>query len=159
MRLFFEQKAFNVLGDSTVYNENGDIVYTVKGRASWGHILKVYDANGHEVGTVKQVMMTFLPKFDIYLGNTLIGTIKKESVFSFAPTYSISYNGWTVEGSKTEWDYIFRDRYGYEVARAMKEAFKVADKYTLMIDETNNPDPLTVLMFIIAIDAEKASRS
>ena len=35
---------------------------------AWGHCLKIFDAAGEEIGTVKERVLTFLPKFEIYLG-------------------------------------------------------------------------------------------
>ena len=56
----------------------GETVYVVKGQLSWGHCLKVFDACGNELGTVKERVLTFLPKFEVYLGDQYIGQISKE---------------------------------------------------------------------------------
>ena len=47
-----------------IYDEAGNTVYTVKGKLAWGHCLKIYDSNGNELGTVKERIFTFLPKFE-----------------------------------------------------------------------------------------------
>ena len=37
MKLLFKQKMFSWLDSYEIYNEEGDIVYTVKGQLDWGH--------------------------------------------------------------------------------------------------------------------------
>ena len=50
----------------------------VRGQLAWGHCLKIFDPAGREVGTVREKIITFLPKFEVYMGNTNIGRISKE---------------------------------------------------------------------------------
>lgn len=158
MKLYFKQNAFSFLGDANVYDEFGEIAYTVKGRLTWGQEFRIYDRYGNEAGMIKRKIMSFMPVFEIYLGSDYIGSIRKEVSF-LHPHYTIDYNGWTVEGGTLEWNYILKDRDGFLVASAEKELMHLSDRYLLNINDEGNPDPLTVLMFIIAIDAEKASRS
>ena len=47
----------------------------MKGQLSWGHCLKIYDVAGREVGTVKERVFTFLPKFELYEGPQYIGCL------------------------------------------------------------------------------------
>ena len=57
-----------------------------------------------------------------------------------------------------EWDYSILDRSGYSIARVSKELFHMTDTY--IIDVQQNPgNALDVLMFVLAIDAEKCSRN
>ena len=46
MKLLFKQRFFSWLDSYDIYNEAGQTVYTVKGQLSWGHCLKIYDAQG-----------------------------------------------------------------------------------------------------------------
>ncbi len=75
MKLLFKQRMFSWFDSYDIYDEFGNIVYEVKGEFSWGHCLKIYDMNGIEVGTVKEKMMTFMPKFEMYFGETYVGSI------------------------------------------------------------------------------------
>lgn len=138
-----------------VYNESGTTLYTVKGQLSWGHCLKIFDSSGVEVGTVKQKIFTFLPAFEIYVGDKYLGSIKREFTF-FKPVYNIDFNGWHVEGNLFEWDYSIVDRNGKSVAAVSKELFNWTDTYT--IDVLNPEEAVYALMLVIAIDAEKCSR-
>ena len=61
MKLLFKQRIFSWFDSYDIYNEEGQTVYTVKGQLSWGHCLKIFDAYGKEIGTVKERVLTFLP--------------------------------------------------------------------------------------------------
>lgn len=156
MKLLFKQRFFSWLDSYDIYDEAGNTMYVVKGQLSWGHCLKVFDSYGNEVGTVREKVLTFLPKFEVYNRDSYIGCIKKELTF-FKPKYDIDFNGWHVEGSVFEWDYTILGPSGSQVARVTKELFNLTDTYVL--DVVNEQDALYVLMFVLAIDAEKCSRN
>ena len=156
MKLLFKQRVFSWFDSYDVYDENGTPVYAVKGQVSWGHTFKIFDAGDNEIGTIQEKLFTFLPKFEIYLGNEYIGCITKEFTF-FKPTFDINYNGWHVEGDFWEWDYRIMNDSGGLLATVTKELFNWTDTYT--IDVENPEDALGALMLVLAIDAEKCSRS
>lgn len=155
MKLLFKQKFFSWLDSYDVFDVTGETVFTVKGQLAWGHCLKIFDKYGEELGTVKQRIFTWLPKFEIYFKDSYIGCISKEFTF-LRPKYNIDYKGWQVEGNFFEWDYTIRDSLGNTVAVVTKELFNWTDTYS--IDVANPNDALTALMLVIAIDAEKCSR-
>ena len=155
MKLLFKQKAFSWFDSYDVFNEQDEAVYKVKGQLSWGHCLKIFDAQGNEIGTVKERIISFLPKFEMYLGENYLGCIKKEFSF-FTPKFTIECNNWQVEGDFFEWDYSITDTNGNTVATVSKDVFRWTDTY--VIDVENPQNVLEVLMLVIAIDAEKCSR-
>lgn len=155
MRLLFKQRFFSWFDSYDVFDETGETVYTVKGQLSWGHCLKIFDRHGAEVGTVKEKIFTFLPKFEMYVGNTYVGCISKEFTF-FRPRYNIDCNGWQVEGDFFEWDYTISTASGISVASVSKQLFNWTDTY--VIDVVNPADALAALMLVLSIDAEKCSR-
>ena len=155
MKLLFKQRFFSWLDSYDIYYEDGSTAYTVKGQLSWGHCLKIFDPYGRELGTVKEVVLTFLPKFELYVGAQYIGCISKEFSF-FKPRYNIKCNGWHVEGDWLEWDYQVLGPMGDLVARVSKEVWNWTDTYT--IDVAAPDDALYALMLVLAIDAEKCSR-
>lgn len=155
MRLLFKQRFFSWFDSYDIYDDAGNTVYVVKGQLSWGHCLKIFDAAGREVGTVKERILTFLPKFEIYLGNSYVGCISKEFTF-FKPKYNIDCNGWHIDGDFFEWDYTVLNTSGGVVATVSKELLHWTDTY--VIDVADPRDALCALMFVLAIDAEKCSR-
>lgn len=156
MRLLFKQRFFSWLDSYDIYDESGNTVYTVEGKLAWGHCLHILDAAGEHIGTVKQVVLTFLPKFEIYYRDNYMGCIFKEFTF-FKPRFHIDCNGWEVQGQFMEWDYQITDSTGTVAATVSKELFHMTDTY--VIDVVRPEDALMALMVVLAIDAEKCSRN
>lgn len=156
MKLMFKQRFFSWFDSYDIYNEAGETVYTVKGQLAWGHLLKIYDAQGYEVGTVKQKVLTWLPKFELYLGEKYLGCISKEFTL-FSHKFNIDYNGWHIDGDWLGWDYSVIDSSGQTVAQISKELWNWTDTY--VIDVYDPADGLCALMLVLAIDAEKCSSS
>ena len=157
MKLLFKQRLFSWFDSYDIYDEASRVIYTVKGELSWGHLLRIYDAQGRELGYIKQEIWSFLPQFHMYLGDRHIGHIYKE--FSlFTPKYNIDYKDWHVEGDWAEWDYSIYSGNGSGqcVATISKEVFNWTDTYVINI--YNPDDALNALMLVLAIDAEKCSR-
>ena len=156
MKLLFKQRFFSWFDSYDIYDEAGNAVYVVKGELSWGHLLRIYDAAGNEVGYIKEKVLTWLPKFEMYVGENCIGSICKEFTF-LRPKFNIDCRGWHVEGDWMEWDYKILNSAGQTIADVSKELFNWTDTYTI---EIRNPqDALYALMLVLAIDAEKCSRS
>ena len=155
MKLLFKQRMFSWFDSYDVYNTFEETVFTVKGKLSWGHCFKIFNANNIEVGTVKQKIISFLPRFEIYNSQGYLGCIKREFTF-FRPRYTVDFMGWRVEGSFMEWDYNIIDGNGQIIATVSKELLNWTDTYS--IDVYNPDDALFALMLVVAIDAEKCSR-
>ncbi|MBQ2834441.1 MAG: LURP-one-related family protein [Clostridia bacterium] len=154
MKMLFKQRFFSWLDSYDIYAEDGSTLFTVKGVLSWGHCLKIFDADGNELGRVQEEILTFLvPKFHMYLGENQIGTIRKEFTF-FKPKFTLDMNGWEVDGDWFEWDYEVHEN-GRHVATVSKELFNWTDTYAIDVDR--DEDALSVLMIVLAIDAAKCS--
>ena len=152
MKLYFKQRMFSWF-DSYDMDDSGAVAFTVEGKLAWGHCLHILDPMGRHIATVKQQVFTFLPKFDLYIGEQCVGTICKEFTF-LRPSFTLDCKGWWVEGSFMEWDYTIQDAQNRQVA---KELFHWTDTY--VIDVAEEQDALYALMIVLAIDAEKCSRN
>ena len=154
MKLIFKQRFFSWFDSYDIYDENGDVYFTVKGQLSWGHTFKIYDKNDQEIGMLKQRLFTFLPKYEIYINNRLLGEIHKEFTF-FKPKFNITFNNYTVDGDFFDWDYdVYRD--GIKVSSINKEIFKLTDTYIIT---TSEEEALISLMIVLAIDSIKDQRN
>lgn len=153
MKLIFKQRLFSWLDSYDIYGEAGETVYMVEGRLSWGHCLEIHDAAGRHVGTVKEEVLTFLPRFAIYLGGQQVGTIRKEFTF-FRPSFTVDCCGWQIDGDFFQWDYAITDG-RRRVASISKELLRWTDTY--VIDVADPRDALMSLMVVLAIDAAKCS--
>lgn len=156
MKLLFKQRFFSWFDSYDIFDEDENIIFTVKGQLSWGHRLNIYNASGDYAATVQEKVFTFLPRFELYVDNKYVGKIQKEFTF-FRPKYHIDFNGWNVEGNFFEFDYHIRDANGGSVASVSKELFHLSDTYSINI--VNPDDALYVLVLVLAIDAEKCSRN
>ena len=156
MQMLFRQRMFSWFDSYDIYAEDGSVLYTVKGQFSWGHCLKIFDADGYEVGTVKERVFSFLPKFELFLGEEYIGCISKEFTL-FRPVFTVDCNGWQVQGDFWEWDYQILTAQGLVAAAVSKQLLRWTDTYC--IDVTDPRDALPALMVVLAIDAEKCSRN
>ena len=154
MRLLFKQRFFSWFDSYEIYDEAGNTVYTVRGELSWGHLLREFDANGFEIGVLKEKILTWFPKFEVYMGDRYVGCINKEFSF-FKPKFNIDYNGWHIEGDFFGWDYSIVDSCGNGIATVSKQLLNFTDTY--VIDVYNERDALCALMLVLSIDAEKCS--
>ena len=103
---------------------------------------------------LKQRLFTFLPKYEIYINNRLLGEIHKEFTF-FKPKFNITFNNYTVDGDFFDWDYdVYRD--GIKVSSINKEIFKLTDTYTIT---TSEEEALISLMIVLASDSIKDRNS
>lgn len=154
MRMLFKQRLFSWFDSYDIYDEQGNVLFVVKGQLSWGHCLKVYDNAGNELGTVQEKVLTFLPAFDLYERGQYIGRVKKEFTF-FVPKFYLECRDWSITGDILEWDYQVENNLGGTVAMVEKKLFHFTDTYEINV--VNPQDALHVLMIVLAIDAAKCS--
>lgn len=152
MKLYFKQRFFSWFDSYDIYLEDGSTFYTVEGQLSWGHCLHILDDAGRHIATVKEQVLTLLPRFDFYIGDERVGTLKREFTF-LSPVYDLDCCGWRVTGNWLEWDYQILRRDGSTAAVIRKELFHWTDTYT--IETKYDEDALCALMVVLAIDADK----
>ncbi len=149
MRLLIREKVFTWSDQFTVTNELGEPRYTVEGQLfSWGKKLHVYDMAGKEAAYIEQKVMSFMPRYRVYVGETLIGEVVREFSF-FRPKYSVIGAGWDVEGEFWEHHYTV-SKEGRPIVSIDKEWFTWGDCYTLDIE--NSADEVHALALVLAID-------
>ena len=116
--------------------------------------MHVYNAHHVHIATLKEELLTFLPKFSVYHQDEFVGSISREFTF-FKPSYQIDYKGWSVQGDFMEWDYEIHHPSGL-VARVSKVLLQWTDTY--VIDVADPEDALSALMLVLAIDAVNSDR-
>lgn len=154
MELLFKQRFFSWFDSYDIFDAEGNTVYVVKGELSWGHRLQIYDASGNPLGLVQERVLTLLPRFELYVGDRMVGQIQKEFTL-FRPRFRLDCCGWQVDGDFWEWDYVVTDGVR-TVMRISKELWNWTDTYRMDIDRPE--DALYCLMIVLAIDAVKCSR-
>ncbi len=155
MKLLFKQRAFTWFDSYDIFDEAGNTAYTVQGRLAWGHRLEISDAAGNYLGQVRQEVLTFRPRFSLFIGENCVGQLRKEFAL-FKPVFTLDCNGWEIEGNFWEWDYRVTE--GSRIVMTVsKELFHWTDTYQMDIADPR--DALLCLMIVLAIDAEKCSRN
>lgn len=154
MKMLFKQRFFSWLDSYDIYGEDGRTLYTVKGKMAWGHCLEVYDGSGAHIATLKEEVLSWMPRFRMYLGGVHVGDIKKEFTF-FKPSFSLECKDWKVEGDFFEWDYEITEGNGSAIAWVSKQFFNFTDTYSIEVAKEEHA--LMSLMIVLAIDAAKCS--
>ena len=77
MKLLFKQRFFSWFDSYDIYDEAGNTLFVVKGELAWGHLLRIYDANGNEIGCIKEKILTWLPKFEMYIGDHYLSNLQQ----------------------------------------------------------------------------------
>lgn len=54
MKLLLKQRFFSWFDSYDVYYEDGSVAFKVKGEPAWGHLLRIFDAPGSYLATVKE---------------------------------------------------------------------------------------------------------
>lgn len=156
MKMLFKQRFSAWFDKIDIFDEAGNILYTVRGKFSWGKHLTVFDASGNEVGFIKEKVWTWKPEYNIFIGGSPVGSIYKEFTFG-RPKFTTDFNGWQVEGNFFEHDYGVFNISGQRIATVTQKLLNWTDTY--VIDVVNSADALYVLMLVLAIDANKATRN
>lgn len=111
MKLLIKQRFFSWLDSYDVYREDETTAFRVEGKLAWGHKLEIQDSQGRPLGTVREELFTFLPRFALYVGDNCIGCVRKEFSF-FKPVYSPGRAGLDGGGGLACWDYRVLDGQG-----------------------------------------------
>lgn len=153
MKLIIKQRFLSFLDNYNIFDENDHVIYTVKGRLSFGHKLEVYNASDEHIATIREEVFTFLPRFKMYVDDRYIGSFCKKMAL-FRPKYILDFNDWTIEGDVFGWNYSICSNHGV-IASVHKEVLHVMDYY--VIDVHDPQDALYAIMIVLSIDAEKCT--
>ena len=156
MRLCINQKVFSWTDKFTVKDTYGEERYFVEGEFfSWGKKLHVYDTAGSEVAFISQRLLTFLPKYDVYVNGRHLCQIVKEFTF-FKPRYTIYGLDWTVDGDFWNHDYTISE-HQKQIASIHKEWFSWGDCY--VADIHNDINEIMALAVVLTIDCVLATQN
>ena len=149
MKLYIKQKVFSWKDKFTVKDEGGNDRFFVEGQLfSLGKKLHVTDSEGTEVAFIQQKLLTFLPKFFVYIGDRQVAEIVKEFTL-FKNKYRIDGLGWEVNGNFLDHDYEITNK-GRPIVRISKAWFTWGDSYE--VDIANGVDPVIAIAVVLAID-------
>lgn len=151
MELYIKQKVFTLKDKYDVFNELEEPVYHVEGELfSWGAKIHLYDLGGNELYYIRQKVLTFMPEYAVYKGETFCARIKKQFTF-LRPKLNVETDSgnYEVSGNFMSMDYqILRD--GQTLGEIHKKWLSWGDTYQLIIYDSNDAPFFTALA--IAID-------
>ena len=155
MRLYLKQHILT-LGDSfSVYDENGDEKYFVKGMLYFrGLDLCIYDLEGNPLLFIDKNIIPLFTKYYISRNGIRIAEVVKEPSF-LNDIYSVNNLGWTVKGDFLNHQYEITDQYG-SIATVSKEWFTLGDGYNIRV--VDDVDETVALAVCLIIDACLESR-
>jgi len=141
------------LGDTfNITDQNGNDCFLVKGEAfSWGDKLSFQDMSGNELAYISQKLMSFKPRYQIYLDGKLFAEVTREFSW-FSKKFILDVpgpNDYQIEGSFWKHDYSFSRQTGC-VATVSKEMWGWTDSYGVEI--VNDEDNVSILCACIVID-------
>lgn len=149
MKRYIKQKVFSWSDCFSVKDELGNDCYSVEGEMfSVGKKLHILDTTGQEVATIKEELLTFLPRYQVWIGGVQVAQIVKKMTF-LVPKYEISGLQWQITGELWEHDYQIT-RNDVPIVSIRKEWMTWGDSYELDISDPN--DERIALAVVLAID-------
>ncbi|MDX1950580.1 MAG: LURP-one-related family protein [Verrucomicrobiota bacterium] len=153
MRYVMKEKWLAWGDDFAIFNEAGQQVYFVDGRAfSIGKKLSFQDMNGNELAFIRQRLLAWGPTYELLRDGREMATIRKHLFTLFKAKFTVDLpgpNDLEAVGSFWEHNYSFSLN-GKVAARISKEWIALTDSYGIDIQE--GIDPILILSCVVIID-------
>lgn len=155
MNLYIKQKVFSWKDKFDIMDKDGRPVYHAEGEVfTIGKKLHLYDMNGGEVARIEEEILTFLPRYYVYMNGREVAEVKMEFTI-FKPKYHVYGPGWEVSGDYFAHEYEVTNDLG-KVASISKKWLTWGDTYEMNILSDDNVQ--LTLAVLIAIDAVMAQQ-
>jgi len=134
-----------------INDEHGNLVYTVKGKFfSWGDNLSFQKADGTELAQIRQKLMSFMPKYEIYIGCKYFARIVREFSW-FKKRFTLDVpgpNDYTIRGDFWNYEYEF-ERSNRIVATVSRKFWSWTDTYGVNI--VKGEDDISILAAVVVV--------
>lgn len=157
IQLYMKEEFISKQEKVIVKNQAGEDIFLAVG--TWGRLgdsISLYAMNGSLLVKVKQVTLSFMPRFDLYVREEKIGTITKHVAFS-KTFFKISKLNWTITGDFERARYQIRQQ-SKIIMEMEKNCFARGDFYTLTIPEPHHAPICVVLALIVDHYARKRKK-
>ena len=152
MRFYMKQKFMSIRQNFDIYNEQGDVVYQVRGKFPiLRRKLSIIEPHHHQVlAEVNQALTLFFARVSVKVGGRPVAKIQQKLSF-FGNKFGVTGLGWTVEGVSWLTGCAIYDKHHHPVARIQAKVLAWSDTFEIeILDETVNP--VLVLAVALAID-------
>ena len=110
------------------------------------------DTDGNEVAKIERKLLNFLPKYDVYMNNTLAFTIKMEvKVGQYLYTLS---NGYRVEGDARGLHFTIFDETNKQISIITKEILSANRKCEVSILDPDKKMIILIIAKIVALPSD-----
>lgn len=153
MKLYVRKKMASIKDVFNIYDENENEKYQVQGKVfSMGAKLTVSAIDGSKIAFIKERFNRFLPSFEFYVQDELVGTIREK--VGWKKRYVVEASDIEVEGDW--WGMTFTIKAGGQVVGSVsKKWFSWGDFYEIEI--TNSNYELISIALVLAIQMVKQS--
>ncbi len=154
MRYTIQEKLICLGDDFTINDEAGNRKYYIDGKAFTilREKLVIKDADGHELGFIRQKLVSLRKAYEIHLGGKHIATVSKDLLTLFRCSFTVDVPGpddYEAQGGFWDHDYTFR-RHDRVVATVSKRWVTIRDTYGVDIVDGENDE--LILASAIVID-------
>lgn len=153
MRFQMRQQLFSLTDDYIIEDEQGQTAFIARGRLfSFGDKLTLWDPEGNELVRIEQKLFSLSPTYQIFYGDELFATVRKELFTIFNCRFMVDIPGpddLEASGDLIDYEYTF-EREGQVVANVSKRWFTFQDVYG--IEVVDDEDPVLILASSIVID-------
>lgn len=156
MRFLVRQKYFTVRDKFYIEDANGAPRYMVKGKLiSFSKKFSVCAPNEREIYFIKQRLFRLFPTFDILSNGQEVARYRgKLSFFTKRAKLTSPFGDYKIAGSPWAWDFQVKAN-GAPVMSISKKILRIADTYTVDINNADEPLMLSVAIIIDAIYHKK----
>lgn len=155
MSTYYINQNFSFRDRFTIKDKNQQDLFLAEGEwLSIGKRITLRTMAGEDLLLVKERLFRFLSQYEFYVGEQLIGELKKE--FSLLkPRYRMVSPSWTIQGDI--WSYNYEIKEGNQlIAVINKKVFSFMDAYEIQVLQEEYVE--LVLGIVIAIDADLAKQ-
>lgn len=129
-------------------DENGNLIFTAKGKISVNKRLDLFDSTGEQLGSVRERLVDFLEHYRIYVGEEFVGDIVK-NISLIRDHYSLTFNKWTVKADPVNFRYEFFEG-RKKIAVIRKHAVRVVHPvYSIEVEDDH--DAVLVALAALAV--------
>ena len=158
IRLYMKEEFVSKKERVIVKNKMGEDIFLIVGK--WGRkgdALSLYAMNGSLLVEIKQVTLSLLPKFDLYIHQKKIGTITKHMGIR-KPYFKVSGLNWTVTGDFISHVYAIK-KFHQPIMKMEKVSLSFGDFYMLEITEPHHAPVCAAISLIVDHYAKQKKQS
>lgn len=155
MSTYYINQNFSLRDRFTIKNENQQDVFYAEGKwLSFGKQITLQTLNGEDLLLVKEKVFRWLSHYEFYVGDQLVGEIKRE-LSLLQPRYRMIAPAWTIQGDIWSHHYEIKENQQL-IAEISKKFLSFMDAYEIKIHQEASVE--LVLGIVIAIDADLAKQ-